>query len=403
MADAYETGVMYSGAMPAWQRTYYSGVLMDTIRMKSIMVPFCAVKEDFRAKDTGVMVYSEVFDTAPNWNPLTENSLWLSGTHLDTRSITLTLEIHGDVLKYSDYTAALNYLNSGNFKGLVKDKIGRNVIDTLDILAQNAFSAHPNKIFAGGTRANREAILSTDLFDPDLAELARTHLEEAEIPGIASVSADDVQTVVCATTPRVIHDIRTAAGSKWLEVQEYAGSARKLNGEAGSWNGVRFVKTNRLRLLNHGAVAQQTTLAAPTVKGQGSAATVDGVYSVGQSNSTRYVTVNAGDGANFSVGDVVTIHSQNAGDGAGHPPVETDGTQETRRIVGIAVDNISFDKPLLKEHAAGDFLTKGTPIHQSIFMGGAAVAFGIAERPTPTFPPKIDDLLMINRVGWREM
>ena len=69
MADAYESGVMYSGAMPAWQRTYYSGVLMDTIRMKSIMVPFCAVKEDFRAKDTGVMVYSEVFDTAPNWNP----------------------------------------------------------------------------------------------------------------------------------------------------------------------------------------------------------------------------------------------------------------------------------------------------------------------------------------------
>ena len=220
----------------------------------------------------------------------------------------------------------------------MKDKIGRNVIDTLDILAQNAFSAHPNKIFAGGTRANREAILSTDLFDPDLAELARTHLEEAEIPGITAVSADDVQTVVCATTPRVIHDIRTAAGSKWLEVQEYAGSARKLNGEAGSWNGVRFVKTNRLRLLNHGAVAQQTTLAAPTVKGQGSAATVDGVYSVGQSNSTRYVTVNTGDGANFSVGDMVTIHSQNAGDGAGHPPVETDGTQETRRIVGIAVD-----------------------------------------------------------------
>ena len=90
MPNEYETGVMYSGAMPSWQRTYYSGVLMDTIRMKSIMVPFCAVKEDFAARDTGVMVYSEVFDTAPNWNPLTENSLWLSGTHLDTRSITLT-------------------------------------------------------------------------------------------------------------------------------------------------------------------------------------------------------------------------------------------------------------------------------------------------------------------------
>ena len=150
-------------------------------------------------------------------------------------------------------------------------------------------------------------------------------------------------------------------------------------------------------------MTEQTTLAAATAKGQGSAATVDGVYSVGQSNSTRYVTVATGEAANFAVGDTVTIHSQNAGDGAGHPPVETDGTQETRRIVGISGDNVSFDKPLLKEHASGDFVTKGTPIHQSIFMGGAAVAFGIAERPTPTFPPKIDDLLMINRVGWRGM
>ena len=282
----------------------------------------------------------------------------------------------------------------------MKNKIGQNVIDTVDILARNAFAAHPNKIFGGGTRANREAILATDYFDPDLAELARVHLEEAEVPGVASVSADDIQTIVCVTTPRVIHDIRTAAGSKWLEVQEYNGSARKLNGEAGSWNGVRFVKTNRLRLLNHGAVSNQTTLNGATVKGQGAAATVDSVYSVGQTTSIRTVAFTDARPC-FAVGDIVTIHDQTAGDGSGHPPVETDGTQETRRIVAISTNNVSFDKPLLKEHADGDFVTVGVPIHLSIFMGGPAVVYGVAERPTPTFPPKMDDLLMVNRVGWR--
>ncbi len=60
MANDMETGVIYSSSLPAWQRTYYSGILMDTVRMKSILVPYCTVKEDFRAKDTGVMVYSEV-------------------------------------------------------------------------------------------------------------------------------------------------------------------------------------------------------------------------------------------------------------------------------------------------------------------------------------------------------
>jgi N4-gp56 family major capsid protein len=403
MPNAYETGVIFSGELPAWQRTYYDGVLMDTVRMKSIMVPFCAVKSDFRAKETGVMVYSEAYDGEPNWNALTESSLWLSGTHLDTRSVQLSLEIHGDVLKYSDYTAALNYLNSGDYKGLVKDKVGQLVTDTLDILARNAFLDHPNKIYGGGLRANREAILATDLFDPDFAETARVHLEEAEVPGIATVSSDDVQTIVCVTTPRVIHDIRTAAGSAWLEVQQYLGSTRKLTGEAGTWNGVRFVKTNRMRMLNHGAVVNQTTLTADTVKGQGAAATVDKVYTPGQSNSTRYVPVTAvtGTGTAFAVGDVVTIHSADVGEGAGHPPVETDGTQETRRIVAISVLHVSFDKPLMKAHASGDFMTKGVPIHASAFIGGPAVVYGIGESPTPTFPPKMDDLMMVNRIGWR--
>jgi N4-gp56 family major capsid protein len=399
MANAYESGVMWSGNMPAWQKTHYEGMLMDTVRTKSIMVPFCQLKEDFASKDTGVMVFSEVYDTAPNWNALTENSLWLSGTHLDTRSVRLTLEIHGDVLKYSDYTDALNYLNRGDFKGLVSEKIGQNVTETLDILARNAFLEHPNKIYGGGARANRETIVSTDLFDPDLAELARTHLEEAEVPGVQATQDSDLQTIVCVTTPRVIHDIRTAAASTWLDINQYQNAAKKFSGEVGTWNGVRFIRTNRMRLLNHGAVTYQTTLASATVKGQGAAATVDVVYSPGQAGSVRTVPFTSA--ASFKVNDIVTIHSQSVGAGAGHPPVESDGTQETRRIVAISSNNVSFDKPLLKDHAAGDFVTVGVPIHASIFMGGPAVVYGVAERPTPVFPPKMDDLMMVNRIGWR--
>ena len=167
------------------------------------------------------------------------------------------------------------------------------------------------------------------------------------------------------------------------------------------WAGVRYVRTNRLVLRNHGAVAQQTTLSADTVPGQGAAATVDQVYTVGQPGSVRYVTV--ADETGFAVGDFVTIHSQAAGAGAGHPPVEADGTQETRRIVAIDAANnrLTFDKPLLKPHTGGDFVTKGIDIHASIFMGGPAVVYGVGERPTPVLPPKIDDLQMVNRYGWR--
>ncbi len=400
MANEYVTGAMFSGGMPAWQRTFYEQQLMQTLRTKSILVPFTTMKEDFRARDTGLINYTEIFDTDPDTNALSEQDIWLRGAHLDSRSVTIGLDIHGDTLKFSDYSEVVQYVNKGNTAGLVRDKIGQNMKDYLDILARNAFLSHPYPVFAGGARANRAAILSTDVFDPDFAELARTHLEEAEVPGVATVSADDIPTIVCATTPRVIHDIRVAAGSGWLETNQYVGTQRKFTGETGMWNGVRFVKTQRLVLRNAGVVVQQTTLNGATVVGQGSAATVDQVYNVGQANSTRYITVV--DETGFAVGDIVTIHSAAVG-GAGLAPVDGDGTIEHRRIVAIDAGNnrLTFERPLMKPHATGDYVTKGVTLHASMFMGGPSVVYGVGERPTPVFPGPIDDLQMIHRYGWR--
>ena len=50
MPDAYETGAMYTANIPAWQRQWYESALLETLRTKSILVPYCAVKEDFAAK-----------------------------------------------------------------------------------------------------------------------------------------------------------------------------------------------------------------------------------------------------------------------------------------------------------------------------------------------------------------
>jgi N4-gp56 family major capsid protein len=368
--------------------------------MKSILVPYCVMKEDFRARDTGLITYTEVFDTDPDYNPLAETGIWLSGAHLDSRTVNLSMEIHGDMLKFSDYSSIVEYVNRGDLRGLVQDKIGQNMIDYLDILARNAFASHPNPIYAGGARASRALIQAADVFDPDFAELARTHLEESNIPGIQAVDDSDIQTIVCITTPRVIYDIRTQASSDWLEVNNYAGGVRKFSGEVGTWAGVRFVRTNRYKLHNHGAVTQQTTLNGATVVGQGAATTVDTVYTVGQSGATAYVTV--ADETGFTVGDIVTIHSQSAS-GASNEPLESDGTQETRRIVSIDAGNnrLSFDKPLLKPHLDGDFVTLGVDIHLATFVGGPGVVYGVGERPHPIIPPKYDDLMMVNRIGWR--
>ena len=183
------TGMLWSNTLPDWQRDYYSTLLLETLRTKSIMVPYCAVKEDYAAANSGVVVYTEVYDTEPNTNPLTESDIWLKGAHLDSRTVRIELEIHGDILKFSDYNEIVQYVKAGNMRGLVRDKIGQNQIDYLDILARNAFLQHPNKMFMGQT--SRGALTATDLFDPDIAETVRVHLEENEIPGVATVGDGD--------------------------------------------------------------------------------------------------------------------------------------------------------------------------------------------------------------------
>jgi hypothetical protein len=141
----------------------------------------------------------------------------------------------------------------------------------------------------------------------------------------------------------------------------------------------------------------QSTLNGATVAGQGAAATVDTVYSVGQSTSTRYITLDAV--TNFAVGQAVTIHSQ----ALGAAVLESDGTAETRRIVSIDSGNsrISLDRPLMKPHADGDYVTNALDIHASIYMGGPAIVYAVGERPHPFPLPVIDDLGMVRRFAWR--
>lgn len=398
MADAYETGAIFTSAVPNWQRAWYEQKLLDTIRMKSILVPFANVVEDFAAVKAKTITYSEIYDTEPNWNTVLESTIWFKGGALDSRSQTIDLAYYHNILKFSDHHSLVDYLNNGNIPAVVMDKVGQNLVDTQDILMRNALLTHPTPSYAGSA-TSRATLAATDLFDPDRSELARVHLEEAEVPGVVSTEDGGSQTILCITTPRVIHDIRTAAGSNWLDVQNYNQTGRKFNSEAGTWGGVRFIKTNRLRLRNAGASLVQTQLAVAIVPGAGAAATVDSVYNPGQSGSTRYITVD--DETGFAVGDYVTVHLQSLGTTV----LDSDGTQETRRIVSIDAGNnrIAFDKPFLKDHAIDDYVTKARDVHASIFVGGPSIVYGVAERPHIITPPKIDDAMIVNRVGWRGM
>lgn len=96
MADVYETGAMYgftSPSLPSWQRAWYEERLLETLRTKSILVPYTRVVEDFAAVHSKSITYSEIFDLEPNWNSAADTTLWKKGMYLDSRTVTIGLEL----------------------------------------------------------------------------------------------------------------------------------------------------------------------------------------------------------------------------------------------------------------------------------------------------------------------
>ena len=55
MPNDLTTGLIWSTTLPSWQRDYYSMLLQETLRTKSILVPYTAYKEDFAAAKSGVV------------------------------------------------------------------------------------------------------------------------------------------------------------------------------------------------------------------------------------------------------------------------------------------------------------------------------------------------------------
>ena len=81
--------------------------------------------------------------------------------------------------------------------------------------------------------------------------------------------------------------------------------------------------------------------------------------------------------------------------------MESDGTQETRRIVAIDLpnDRLSLDKPLLKDHLSGDYVTTRFGRSQLDLHGRPRRRVRHWRRPAPVFPPKYDDLMIVNRTA----
>jgi N4-gp56 family major capsid protein len=375
--------------LPLSYRTYYEAVLMDVLRAQTIYQGYAKPIVDFAARDTKTITFSEVHDLHPAIGALAEGVPFSEGAYLDGKQTSMTISEHGNVVKTNRFHTTTQFWNSGNFESLVREKLGRNLVESLEILARNELLTtqylHYSDAGAGASPASRGVVAADDVFLPDYGDRSKTALESRNALGLN----DGSNSIVCVVHPRQARDIRRSAGSDWQDVMSYAQPGNMLRGEIGMVWGVRYVKNNFAKLANAGAVIAQTTLNGASVKGQGGPDSDDAGLS-------KYVTVAAV--TDFAVGQEVTVHTA----ALGAAVLESDAAAETRTIVQIDTDNLRlyFDKSLFVAHLTGAYVTEGRDLFAATMFGGPGLVWGVAALPTVIVPPVIDDYGRINRVSW---
>lgn len=259
--------------------------------------------------------------------------------------------------------------------------------------------AAPFNLYAGGV-SNFNALTSAAAYryDPADGQKIFKSMANMHVP-LANNPTGGVPTLLAITSPTCIFDIQdNDIDGTWRNVMIYSRPEMALRYEVGMWQSIRYIQTVRNTLLNCGAVAAQTTMAAASA-GDGAYGTVDSAYTVGQSGATAYVTLASVTGLN--VGDVVTIHNTRTRTyGALDGVNPTEGTVRNRRIIDITGLRVAFDKPLLDDFSGTTYLTSGTDIHMTSFLGGPCLAVGVGQPPQVYAPPAVDDMQAIQRFTW---
>lgn len=399
--DTYYSDNPWSGFTQN-QRSVYWPELLDTFRVNSVYRPFVRYVADMAAQRTQTIYFDELYDTEPDVDAIGNRDIWLASRHLDSRRVSITMEHHGDKIALHKFDRLVTFWrqNGGDLSAMCRGKLGINMVDYLDILVRNAIIDAPFKLYSG--TASNFNTLSAD-YDPSDGQKIWKSMANMNVPFAKNVNpSSNPGALVAITSPTVVFDIQDHDDStKWVDLMQYSRPEVALNYEVGQWTGVRYLQTGRNILHNCGGSLTQQTLQAAVSAGDGAyTGTVDGVYDVGQTGATGYITVS--DGTAFSVGDVITVHkTRTSSYGVTNGVDPTAGVVRQRRIVNIDGHNLGLDKPLLDDFTTSHYVSKATDVHMTAFIAGPnAVAAGVAQAPQVYAPPAVDDMMAIQRFTW---
>lgn len=444
MAEVLQT---YYGVDP-WenisqnQRVWYDPILQQLFRRQTVysngLIPFAT--QPLLPVNASEMIIPMVYDFEPSTAALGLRHTNVAPQQLDSRQVRINSTRYGFATAYDKYDTYISYWKQAGggtgpaaMTGLIRERVGRVLQESLDLLIRNAFLSTPYIRCAGDKTA--ATLTKADRFD--LAYIDDAFLR-GQYQDVMDPSTGMGNNLAVIGAPAHTYDIVTGpANSKWIELQKYTSQTPFNQYEIGSYHNSRFFSTRANTLWNCGATKYQKKITAAALPRDGApnpnTDKVDSVYEVGQHDASmkHYIQLEAwavGDADSFAVGDMVTLHKRRvtAGQAAAAPAIKVtdappfdDPDTVVRRIVAIDDGNnrIVLDKPIMRDYTfkvaddgsgAADnagaqygWVTKGINLHAAIMIAApGGVVCGTFAPPRIYEPQPLDLFQSVWQIGW---
>jgi len=197
---------------------------------------FAHVTPQSRSSKGSVIKFTFVADFDPATTALDEVTDVEPVATTDT-NVTLTVAEYGNAYKTSKWIRANSFIP---LDPILAEKLGRNAGESLDILARNAYHSGTTIVFGGDATDEDEVVPGDEL----TAALVRRQHATLKTANVQPFSGGKYAFVV---HPHVSVDLREETGAdKWRDPMTYGQDQSRIwNGEIGTFEGFRFVESNR--------------------------------------------------------------------------------------------------------------------------------------------------------------
>ena len=394
MAGTIYSDLITTSALPDSQRIIYSQELEFTSRPALVydQPGFVEERQEFGLKRGQQAIWTVYHQLPASIAPLVENQDILGGQVTD-HQVSFTVKEYGYAIGTSEALDLLSY--HGPISNIVRTLLAPNQALTMDTICRNMFWYATNraildntqvgpafKYYTGGAASRGALSPINSLMTADVARASAYHLTVRRVPTMGGQQPS----YVAITHPSVTYDLRT--DPYWKDAQLYAGATRIFNGEEGMIHGMRFIKSDRARIPNGGALTAQQAINANVNAG---------------GNSVAVTTITG-----FAVGQEVSIHntgvSTTTSAGTWTAPDGQDPTDEEviiKTITGSGPYTITFTNKLIQNHLSGDFITAALDVYPIIFLGGLPpMGKGTVVPPEIRVSLPVDKLRRLSYIGW---